>query len=381
MASNVSSNRGSSDFGEPKDIQIPHAEYPGWAKEKQYDGVVLYCSGDAERAFAFKQLIEKFTVLEDGRQANLCVIDKTVDIAYISGRFSALEEAMKRSTFLFLYISENFCKKEEAQAEWLRDEALMEVLHNPQRRWCLIPILTGLHHKIPFGIRALRGIAVTGLLNGRDFNDITSERVKDLSRGDLDKTILENIATTLNSKLSHRLKREKDLEKLVANWVRTEQNSRWKQRVMDIRKQQMLKEEEERETQAFLEDLDQNIHAQRQEEATISCKAQTKSIIEIIKKEIDERLRDGVAKHDIVRYIGERCKSYRKEVQDEAIDYLYSSNPQAGQIVHIHNPGSVQVGDHTTMTVCYSLSCQSYSKLYHVILHVTATGQIKLLYF
>lgn len=212
------------------DVHIPREEYPDWAKEGHYDGVMLYDSRDADEAFIFKQIIEKFTTLENGQKASLCVLDNSDNLVWVQGRFSALEEAIKRSTFLFLFMTENLCNDNNHYAKWLRDETLMEVLHNREKHWCLVPIHTRKRteegYVNPFGIRSLRGVNVSRMLKDKTLNVLDTDGVENLKKESLDRQILQNIQKTLNSKLNLRIARERHQDKEIEKWKSEERHRR-----------------------------------------------------------------------------------------------------------------------------------------------------------
>jgi hypothetical protein len=56
-------------------------------------------------------------------------------ISHMSSKFKSLGEAIERSTYMFMLVTQHFC--DDSWAEIQRDECLMESINNPLKRWCV----------------------------------------------------------------------------------------------------------------------------------------------------------------------------------------------------------------------------------------------------
>lgn len=106
------------------DSAVQDIELPPHLTEKQFDAVLLHHEDDQREAILFKEVIEKFIVLGDGRPAQIGTLDKSLYLGWIQSRTKHLEEAVKRSTYIFLFVTDNFVK--DTWAELQKDECLQE---------------------------------------------------------------------------------------------------------------------------------------------------------------------------------------------------------------------------------------------------------------
>lgn len=90
------------------DIVLKPTDYPPHLCEDHFDVVLIYAEKDQQLALTFRDILEKFIKLEDGRNARVCVIDKTGDLVYIASKFKHIAEAVRRSTYMFLFMSKHF---------------------------------------------------------------------------------------------------------------------------------------------------------------------------------------------------------------------------------------------------------------------------------
>ena len=85
---------------------INDADIPPEFKEGQYDVLLLYADADRKDAMKFKKILERF-VLGDGEPARICVVDE--NFPWIQSQFAHMDEAIRRSTHIFIYVTELFC--------------------------------------------------------------------------------------------------------------------------------------------------------------------------------------------------------------------------------------------------------------------------------
>ena len=121
---------------------------------------------------AFKEFLEENIRLNTGEPPRICLLDRSGTLTYVLSKIKHLEEAMKRSTHVFLYLTKGFC--DDAWSEMQKDEVLMESIHNPEKRWCVVPVYTQPRrnanpdkaYNIPFGLKSLNGIDLSRMSKG-----------------------------------------------------------------------------------------------------------------------------------------------------------------------------------------------------------------------
>ena len=190
---------------------IHDADIPPEFKEGQYDVLLLYADADRKDAIKFKKILERF-ILVDGEPARICVVDE--NFPWIQSQFEHMDEAIRRSTHIFLYVTELFCNDNWAAMQ--KDSVLMTSIEDPDKRWCVVPLyLDGKRnkrYKVPFGINALKGIDVRLMLNEQPVGDIKVDRFVP------DQFIVDNIRNMISCQLHLRRAREKDDEQNLRDW-------------------------------------------------------------------------------------------------------------------------------------------------------------------
>ena len=213
-------------------IVIHPYEYKEEFKEGQFDIVLVYSESDIDEALAFMQILTKFVILEDGKSPSICVLDQHAHLSYINSRFKHMEEALRRSTYMFLFLTKDFCGDSWSQLQ--RDECLMESIHNPEKKWCVVPILTKSRkeadYQLPFGLRALKGVEISHMLRGKTLNSVN---VNALRREDVDSFFLKNMTKMLNDRIYLKIEREKRQQVNFENWEKEEKHRRWKEQQKD----------------------------------------------------------------------------------------------------------------------------------------------------
>lgn len=209
------------------DIVIEPWEYKEEFRESQFDIVLIYSENDRDQALAFRDILTRFIVMEDNKHPSICVLDQSTHLAHINSRFTHMEEALRRSTFMFLFVTKDFCVDSWSQLQ--RDECLMESINNPEKKWCVVPILTKprkeADYSLPFGIRALKGVEIYQMLCGKNLKSVNVDTLKE---GDVDQYFCNNMRKMLSTRLS--LKKQRERLQLVEfqKWLKEEKQRRWK---------------------------------------------------------------------------------------------------------------------------------------------------------
>jgi len=63
----------------------------------------------------------------------VCTLHSGSNFIHIQSRFQHMSEALDHSTYMFMIVTERFCS--DSWAELQRNEALMESITNPKKRW------------------------------------------------------------------------------------------------------------------------------------------------------------------------------------------------------------------------------------------------------
>ena len=224
---------------------INDADIPPEFKEGQYDVLLLYADADRTDAMKFKKILERF-ILVDGESARICVVDE--NFPWIQSQFAHMDEAIRRSTHIFLYVTEVFCN--DSWASMQKDSVLMTSIEDPDKRWCVVPLyLDGKRnkrYKVPFGINGLKGIDVRLMLNQQPVSEIKVDQLTP------DPFIVDNIRNMISCQLQLRRAREKDDEQKLRDW---------KER----------KYEQLRAKQSLIEEQEERLRAQEQAVIAVVC--------------------------------------------------------------------------------------------------------------
>ena len=155
---------------------INDADIPPEFKGGQYDVLLLYADADRKDAMKFKNILDRF-VLVDGEPARICVVDE--NFPWIQSHFAYMDEAIRRSTHIFLYLTEVFCNDNWSSMQ--KDNVLMTSIEDPDKRWCVVPLyLDGKRnkrYKVPFGVNGLKGIDVRLMLKQQPVSEIKVDQL------------------------------------------------------------------------------------------------------------------------------------------------------------------------------------------------------------
>ena len=251
----------STQYSSPDDIVIPSVEVPGHLQPKQYDAVLFYSEEDQQRALTFMDILVKFITLQNKKPPSICVLDRTENLTHIQSRFAHSKEALERSTYMFLFVTKHFCT--DTWSEMQRDECLMESIEKPDKKWCVIPILTKprkeADYDIPFGMRALKGVDISHMLRGKSLDTVDGEH---LIREDVDQFFLKNMKRMFDDRLYLRIEREKKQLLEFQKWLKDEKQRRWIKKMDEQYENEQAEKRREQERITYQESLNQR----RQEE-------------------------------------------------------------------------------------------------------------------
>ena len=146
------------------DSQIDPADYPDWFTEGEYDAAIIYHSKNRKEACAFKELLTRLVNNEGEEQEEdhfprLCMVE---DFKFSTGKLQQLQMLINKSTFIFLYVTDNFLNDEYCQMQ--KDELIMSTIEDYDSRWKLIPVIPRRPRlRIPLGLKALNAISLSRL--------------------------------------------------------------------------------------------------------------------------------------------------------------------------------------------------------------------------
>ena len=189
---------------------------------EQFDAVLMYSEDDRDQALRLREIIQRFLVLDDGHHPSICILDGGQNLAYIASRFDHCAEALRRSTYSLLLITANFCSDTWSLIQ--RDEALLETINDPMKKWCLVPLLTtakkDMNYVLPFGLGAIKGVDISKILACRkSLIDVDVDRI---GQKDVDASCLRQLNQLFDTRLHLKLGRIADEERKIREQQETE---------------------------------------------------------------------------------------------------------------------------------------------------------------
>jgi len=105
-------------------------------------------------------------------------------------------------------------------------------------------------YKLPFGLRALKDVSVSQIVNGLSLADCcASDTQWRPAKSDIDPVFLDNMTLMLNNRLYLKLKREETDRKKLEKWIREEQVRRY----VKLEKEKMETDKEDMRLQQLLQ--------------------------------------------------------------------------------------------------------------------------------
>ena len=168
---------------------------------EQFDLALIYSEEDTENADRFKTYIETNIVLKNGKHPKICTVNHSLN--HIQSKFHHADQAIQRSTLMFLYLSTHFCS--DTWADMQKEECLMESIRNEKKRWCVVPVHTeakrSASYTVPFGLSSLKGVDISKLKSLHSGVNVSEDKMAEY--------FIKNITSMLNKYLKCRLAREK----------------------------------------------------------------------------------------------------------------------------------------------------------------------------
>ena len=197
-----------------KAMSLTPDDLPPQLKEGQFDITLFYSEDDRNEALTFKAIIEKY-IKVGNQHATVCTIDQ--HLTWIQPVVGHLEEAIRRSSFAFLYVTDSF--REGRWTELQKDECLMESIYNNDKAWFTVPVYTSRHqkHLRLTGLSGVKGIDLYRLVLHR-MADLDADALN-LKSSDFDTRYLESITTMISAALPKRLKREMEQREAISKWL------------------------------------------------------------------------------------------------------------------------------------------------------------------
>ncbi|KAK6188896.1 hypothetical protein SNE40_004978 [Patella caerulea] len=122
------------------------------------DAVILFSENDLPEVEQFRSSLESNMLLL-GRERPKIALFSEIEVTQ-SSQFRALEFALDRCTFVFLFITSSFV--EDAWVGFSSETCLMDSVTNPKKRWSVVPVFTDKREKsgyrIPISINTLKGV-------------------------------------------------------------------------------------------------------------------------------------------------------------------------------------------------------------------------------
>ncbi|XP_050403858.2 uncharacterized protein LOC126819703 [Patella vulgata] len=191
------------------------------------DAVILCSDNDLSEVEQFRSSLESKMLLL-GREKPKIALFSEIEITH-SNQFRALEFALDRCTFVFLFITSSFVT--DAWVEYSSEACLMDSISNPKKRWSVVPVFTDKReksgYKIPISINTLKGVTYW---SGDDF-------------------YVESIRKLFEDRISVRKEREREEGTMQRAWLF--------QYEKDMHEKEIREKQEQLKDRARLEELKQ----------------------------------------------------------------------------------------------------------------------------
>ena len=191
------------------DVTVNDNELPMCLLEGQFDIVCVNSEKDSDKVGFFKHILEHFVTLEQGQPVEISTLDvhSSSGTEWIRPKFSDIDEAMCRSTFMFLFMTENFVNDELAKL--MKDECIQLSIEDPKKKWCLVPLYmkpkSECSFRMPWGLRSLKPMFLHKALKGRSLVDVDINKIR---KEDVDSKFLDDMTKLLNSRITLKLNRK-----------------------------------------------------------------------------------------------------------------------------------------------------------------------------
>lgn len=236
-------------------ITIPESHYPRHLTENQFDIAFAFVEEDKNEARKIIEILQKFGHLGNSQTlpaAKICIVYQHEGFVWIQNQIKTVAEALKRSTLVFMLLTENYVK--DGFADTFINEAVMRATSTESLKYTNIPVYIDEsqfqqdHRDGVYGMRSQRGWEVSKMFESGFWHQVNEQldnvEVEALQKENLCSRFLGHMSELLHCYAHLREKREKDQERALQKWIMEETARRLKEEA-----------EQRQEDEAFQEDL------------------------------------------------------------------------------------------------------------------------------
>ncbi|ELU17495.1 hypothetical protein CAPTEDRAFT_215274 [Capitella teleta] len=216
---------------------------PDHLTEEHYDLAVAFVEQDEIAAKVFIEIMSKYVRYGDNIAPKICIVSKHEGFPWIQSQIKSIGEAVKRSTYVYMIITEDYLA--DVWADTVTCETVQHTIDDAKRQWCIVPVFLedrkNLKREIPFGMKSLRGVEVSRMFTSklnREIKSLADVDVDKLSIGSFDKYFLDGQSKTMNCKAHLRQIREKKQKENLVRWQR--------ETILTQQREKQLQQESER---------------------------------------------------------------------------------------------------------------------------------------
>ncbi|ELT95854.1 hypothetical protein CAPTEDRAFT_206648 [Capitella teleta] len=191
--------------------------HPPELTESHFDIALAFVEADEGAAKKVIEILEKFVCFGDNQSPKICPLNEyKISLNWIQSHPKFTNEALKRSTFLFIIITDNFLG--DKWADQLIDDAVTTDKNRPNR---LVPVFlssrSDVKEDLPYGLRHLRGLEVERFFNEKA-ESIKNFHRKDFVQEDFCQDYLNSVSEMLAREVHEREEREEKQERKYREW-------------------------------------------------------------------------------------------------------------------------------------------------------------------
>ena len=206
------------------DIKEYKLKMPKDLKVDYYDAMILYQEDDKSAVERFLKRVDTEVLLQKEHKPLVALYDQILPSDLGMNPISELDFILPYCTYVLLYVTKHFCT--DAWTEFSSQTCLMDAIHNPEKRWSVVPIFTepkrNTSFKVPPSVRSLKGIQY--------WSD--------------DKFYVDSLRKLLEDKLHVRKEKEADHRTKRINWIKQEKGNEIR-RADERRQSELLARQEE----------------------------------------------------------------------------------------------------------------------------------------
>ena len=143
-----------------KVIEEYRHKMPKHLKVDYYDAMILYQEDDKSVVERFLERVNTEVVLQKEHKPLVVLYDQILPSGAGMSPIAELDFILSYCTYVLLYVTKEFCR--DGWTEFSSQTCLMEAIHNPDKRWSVVPIFTepkrSTSFRVPPSVRSLKGI-------------------------------------------------------------------------------------------------------------------------------------------------------------------------------------------------------------------------------